>query len=100
MSAASVLFVEGELTIYRAAELREMMLARVRQSAVLEMDLAGVSEIDTAGVQLLIMAKRSAAALGHELRLQAHSPAVLEVFELLNLAPLFGDPLVMLQPSA
>jgi anti-anti-sigma regulatory factor len=46
-------------------------------------------------VQLLMLAKKTALAEGRELRLLAHSPAVIEVFELLNVAAYFGDPLVM-----
>jgi anti-anti-sigma factor len=92
----AILFIEGELSIYRAAELKELLLAHVMASQELEVDLGGVTEIDTAGLQLLILAKRTAQALQRELRLTSHSPAVLEIFELLNAAPLFGDPLVIL----
>jgi anti-sigma B factor antagonist len=92
---AGLLFIEGDLTIYRAAELKDALLAAVNHAQVLEVDLAGVTEIDTAGVQLLMLAKRSALQLQRQLRLVAHSPAVLEVFELLDLAGWFGDPLLM-----
>ena len=60
-----------------------------------EIDLSGVTEFDTAGVQLLMLAKQDALAKKSELRLVGHSPAVLEVFELLNVAAYFNDPLVM-----
>ena len=59
-----------------------------------------MSEIDSAGVQLLMLAKREAQARGGELHLCGHSPAVLDVFELLDLAAFFGDPLVMPAPPA
>jgi len=42
-----------------------------------------------------MLAKRTAQALGSELQLVGHSPAVLEVFELLNVAAFFGDHLVI-----
>ncbi|KQV78595.1 hypothetical protein ASD15_22600 [Massilia sp. Root351] len=94
-----LLFIEGELTIYRAAELKAALLAAVSRAHAgghaLEVDLAGVTEIDTAGVQLLMLARRSALQLQRQLRLVAHSPAVLEVFELMDLAGWFGDPLLM-----
>ena len=61
---------------------------------MLEIDLSGVTEIDTSGVQLLMLAKRRSLAIQRELRLCAHSPAVTEVFELLDLAAFFGDPLL------
>ena len=96
----ATLRLDGELTIYRAAELKPLILAPLGEAQVLEVDLAGVSEIDSAGVQLLMLAKREAQARGGELHLVAHSPAVLDVFELLDLAAFFGDPLVMPAPAA
>lgn len=90
--------IEGELSIYRAAELKAEVLAAVKPKAVLEIDLSGVTEIDSAGVQVLMLAKRTAREQGGELRLCAHSPAVVEVFELLDLAAHFGDALLV--PSA
>ena len=50
------------------------------------------------GLQLLMLAKKTALAENRELRLVGHSPAVLEVFELLNVAAYFGDHLVMDSP--
>jgi len=85
--------IEGEMTIYRAAELHQTLLAPLDLQSVLSIDLSKVTEIDSAGVQLLLLAKRTAQSRNKELRLVEHSPAVLEVFELLNLATYFGDPL-------
>lgn len=93
--AISVLRIEGEMTIYRAAELKQTLLVSLDQAEELEVDLAAVSELDTAGVQILILAKKQALARQRKLRLIAHSPAVLEVLELLNLAAYFGDQLVI-----
>lgn len=99
MSAAggvNRLELNDELTIYRAAELKEELLQALPQDGgTLELDLSGVSELDSAGLQLLMMLKKTAGQRGCKLRLQAHSPAVLEVFELLNVAAFFGDALVM-----
>lgn len=92
MSAPNVLRFEGEFTIFRAMELKPMLLA---SPPVDEIDLSGVTELDTAGVQLLMLAKKTALAHARDVKLVAHSPAVLEVFELLNVAAYFGDPLVM-----
>lgn len=96
---ASLLRIEGEMTIYRAHELKQTLLARVEESAVIEVDLANVTELDTAGVQLLMLARKSAQTGQRELRLVAHSPAVVEVLKLLNLAAYFDSPPVM-QPSS
>ncbi len=54
-----------------------------------------MSELDSAGVQLLMAARKSAQAARRELHLVGHSPAVLEVFETMDLAAHFGDPLLM-----
>ncbi len=87
--------IEGEFTIYRAAELKPVLLQAVAASPVLEVDLSAVAEFDTAGVQLLLLAKRAATAQGHELRLVRHSAPVIDVVQLLDLAAHFGDPLVV-----
>ncbi len=89
------LAIEGDLTIYRAAELREAILAAQDGAECLVIDLGAVEEIDTAGLQLLVLAKRQALAGGHALRLVNHSRAVLEVFEMLDLVGYFGDAVVM-----
>ncbi len=91
----SVLCIEGEMTIYRAEELKQTLLAAVARLPVLEVNLSAVTELDTAGVQLLILAKELAKSKNKEMRLVAHSPAVVEVFELLNLGLYFDDPLVI-----
>jgi len=81
----ALLFIEGDLTIRRVQELKDVLLARLAQSQALEVDLAGVTEIDTAGVQLLLMARRAARASQKELRLVAYSPAVATLFALLRI---------------
>lgn len=83
--------VDGELTIYRAADLKVTVLEALRKSRVLEVDLSGVTELDTAGLQVLMLAKNTAAADKRELRLLNHSPAVVEIVEMLNLGAFFGD---------
>jgi anti-anti-sigma factor len=93
--AASTLRIEGEMSIYRAAEFKAVLLDALAQSNELEIDLSAVSEIDSAGVQLLVLAKKTAQAQGGQLKLVRHSHAVLEVFELFDLASYFGDPLVI-----
>jgi anti-sigma B factor antagonist len=97
---ARPLHIEGELSIYRAAELKQALLAALEQCAELEIDLSAVTEIDTAGVQLLIAAKKTAQQKQKELRLVGHSAAVLDVFELFDLGAYFGDPVLMSAPSA
>jgi len=92
MKNKTVLRIDGELTIFRAAELKPVLLAKPAPN---EIELSGVTEIDIAGVQLLMLAKKTALTEGRSLRLVAHSAPVLEVFELLNLAGYFDEPLIV-----
>ena len=92
MSTANILKIDGELTIFRAMELKPALLA---VPPVTGIDLSGVTDLDTAGVQLLMLAKKTALAQGRDVSLTGHSPAVIDVFELLNIAAYFGDHLVM-----
>lgn len=94
-SRAHVLRVEGEMTIYRAAELKDTLLQAVAAQPVVEVDLSAVNEFDSAGLQLLMLAKRAAQAAQRELRLVNPSPAVVDVLQLFDLAAFFGDPLVV-----
>jgi anti-sigma B factor antagonist len=96
----SALRIEGEMTIYRAEELKQALFGPLLQAARLEVDLSGVTEVDSVGLQLLMLAKRTARSLQGEFRLVGHSPAVLEVFDLLKLAAYFGDDLVIPARSA
>jgi anti-anti-sigma factor len=81
-----VLTLEGELTIYRAAELKPLLLSDPPPRSI---DLSGVTEIDTAGVQLLMQAKKMALQSHQSFQLLAPSHAVAEVFELLNIFSFF-----------
>lgn len=92
--------IEGEMNIYRAEELKRALLEPLQNGASLEVNLSGVTELDTAGLQLLLLAKRTAQKLQCQLRLVGHSGAVLEVFDLLNLAAYFGDDLVISRATA
>ncbi|SNT10796.1 anti-anti-sigma factor [Noviherbaspirillum humi] len=99
LDESAALTLGGELTIYRAAEVREILLdALVPRASVpirLEIDLSTVEEIDGAGVQLLLAAHKTARQQGTRLNLIKHSPAVIEVFELFDLAGYFGDPVLI-----
>ncbi|MEY4765852.1 MAG: hypothetical protein RI907_2525 [Pseudomonadota bacterium] len=70
--------LQGDWTIQTAASLRETLLEHVTQGAHV-FDLQGVTEMDSAGLQLLLALQRSLARQGHELTLQAASPAVSDV---------------------
>lgn len=87
--------IEGEMTIYRAADLKLELLEALRKTPVLEIDLSGVTELDTAGLQVLMLAKQTAVADQRELRLLQHSPAVMEILQMLDLVAFFGDAVLL-----
>lgn len=87
--------IKGELNIFTAAELRLQLLEALATGTELEVDLSQVSEIDSAGLQLLIAAKRDAAARQQTLRFTDHSPAVFEMLELCKLTSHLGDPVLI-----
>jgi len=83
--SAPAIRLDGELTIYRAAEIKPLLLPLPAADGPVQIDLAEVSDIDSAGVQLLLLAEREAAAARREFRLLSPSAAVREVLTLLNL---------------
>jgi anti-sigma B factor antagonist len=85
--------VDGELNIYRALEYKQTFLAAIRDGEALEVDLSSVTEIDSAGVQLLMLLRSAAQERACEVRLTGPSPAVREVFDLLDLAAWFDGPI-------
>ena len=91
----SQLAPEGELTIFTAADLKAQLAAALEVSPELEINLSQISEMDSAGLQLLIVAKNECQARNGSLRLTGHSPAVMEVLDICNMAAFFGDPVVI-----
>ncbi|MEI7969554.1 MAG: STAS domain-containing protein [Betaproteobacteria bacterium] len=84
---ASTLVITGEFGIYRAAELKPQLLAHVMDLEDPALDLRDVTETDAAGLQLLLFARREAAARGKRLRLAGASPAVQEVLRVAGIEP-------------
>ncbi len=84
---ARALRIDGEMTIYRALDVKELLLSAIDGAASLELDLSGVTELDTAGVQLLLAAEKSVA-----LHIAGRSPAVTEALDVLGLGDRFGAP--------
>jgi len=91
----SRLLLSGALTIQQAAAAKPALLAPVTASPRVEFDLSALSALDAAGVQLLMLCKREAERVGCRLELANHSAAVVDQFELFNLAGYFGDPLLL-----
>lgn len=82
------LAVEGELSIYRAAELKPVLLEHAMRGA--PVDLSAVTLLDTAGLQLLLLAARCAREQGRTLHLAGVSHAVRELVGRLGLATELG----------
>lgn len=87
--------IDGEMTIYNAAALREKLLEAIADPRELEINLSAVTEIDTAGAQLLVLVKKERARHGKAVTLTGHSACVLDGFELLGLVGYFNDPVVL-----
>ncbi len=85
--------IEGELNIYTAAAMKDTLLAGLLTNEELELDLSAVDEFDAAGLQLLIMAKQGATALGRVLRITGCTPVVLDILNLAGLSDFFDDSL-------
>ena len=82
--------LEGEMTIYRAAELRASIAHAIEGATALTLDLSDVTEIDSAGAQLLIAARRTARETGCALTIAGYSDAVCEALDVLGLADELG----------
>ena len=87
--------LDGDMTIYQAADIKAQLLPILAKSGDIEIDLSRVNDMDSAGLQILMLIKRELTKRGDNLHLSAHSRAVLDVFELCNLASYFGDPLLI-----
>ncbi|MTW20961.1 STAS domain-containing protein [Allochromatium palmeri] len=83
------LVLDGELTIYTAAETAARLRAHLAERRVCALDLSGISELDGAGLQLLLWLHETLRARGGTLRLVAYSPVVAEVLSLLHLTAQF-----------
>lgn len=92
---ASRLILDGDMTIYSAAEIKQQLLSAMQQSALLELDLSHVTEMDTAGFQLLVLVKQESLRQNREIRITAHSDPVREIIEFYNMTGFFGDPMVI-----
>ena len=93
--AHAAMKMAGAMTIYQAGAQKEILLSALGKAQDLEIDLSRVTEMDSAGIQLLLLLKREATAVGKAVRLTAHSPATLAVLDLYNLGGYFGDPVLL-----
>lgn len=84
------LHLEGEMTIYTAAEQLAELRLYLLEPGELTLDLSEVSELDSAGLQLLLLAEREGRLAGRPLTVVNHSSAVRDTLALCNLDALLG----------
>lgn len=87
--------IAGELTIYTAANEKQVLQEALESTEELEVNLSQVSEMDSAGLQVLIVLKQEAARRKKKLHYSMHSKAVLEILEMSNMTANFGDQIVL-----
>ena len=85
--------IEGEMTIFRATELKDAILPLILSIQEIEIDLSRVTDIDAAGLQLMISAKIESWEHNKTLRFTGHSAAVTDAIDLCGLSAFFGDPI-------
>ena len=78
------LALSGELNIYTARDACERLLPKLRAAKSPALDLGDIAEFDCSGLQILLVARREAAADGKELRIVAASASVREALDLLQ----------------
>jgi anti-anti-sigma factor len=92
--------IEGEMTIFRAEELKEAILPLIANNDEIEIDLSKVTEIDGAGLQLMISVKLEAWQHQKELHFIGHSAPVTSAIDICGLSNFFGDPIVISSQAA
>jgi anti-sigma B factor antagonist len=80
-----LLQIEGDMTIYNAAELGENMLEFIEGFKEFEVDMSTVNEIDTAGIQLLLQLKKKAQAEERTIQLLGCNEEMRDLFDLYQL---------------
>lgn len=78
-------FVERNLTIYSAREMKKHLLDLLPVNETIDINLEGVGEIDTAGFQVLLLFKREAERLNKRLILSKTNTIVGEIINLMEM---------------
>lgn len=84
-SGRCLLQLQGDMTIYNAAEFRKKLLEFVEDFKEFEVDMSAVNEIDTAGIQLLLQLKKKAQAEQRTIRLLGCNEEISDLFDLYQL---------------
>lgn len=84
--------VAGDLTIYEAPAIRDLVLQALQGASAVVIDLDGVTDVDSAGLQVLISARKSASLLGTPLTLRCQSDPVVALMDLCKLRSVLLTP--------
>ncbi|MDH5392426.1 MAG: STAS domain-containing protein [Gammaproteobacteria bacterium] len=87
--------ISGDMTIYEAAEIKQLFQNAIEKQANISISLANVSEIDSSGIQLMVSLKKAATDTDKTVSYHSHSPAVVALLDLFDMTSYFGDPIVM-----
>ncbi|AOP34098.1 anti-anti-sigma factor [Leptospira tipperaryensis] len=86
------IFIEGELTIYDAMELKETFDGLFKNpNSIFEIDLSRISKLDTSCLQILLALKKEARKQEFTIRFINHSHAVLKLIDLYGLTGFLRD---------
>lgn len=85
------LVLDGDLTVFAAAEVKERLLNALELNPNLTIDASAVNEVDGAGIQLLIAAKLEAQQRGGSITLQDTSAQLQEAIDLIDMRIELGD---------
>ena len=77
----TIIKIEGAMSIYEAAALREACMDSLETSRSLTMDLADAADCDITGMQILLSTRMTAEAAGKLFEITAMSPAVMKAFD-------------------
>lgn len=86
MDDAQLISIDGEFTIFTAAEIRDRLLDAMNAPGRLNVDLSGVTEMDTAGLQIMLASQLEATRRRMEVAFVSASQAVRDVLAIYGLA--------------
>ncbi|ABB36825.1 anti-anti-sigma factor [Oleidesulfovibrio alaskensis G20] len=91
ISDNGALILEGEIDYSVAAQVRTALHRHIESSGgAVVLDMEKVSYIDSTGLALLIELRRKLQEQSREIRISAASVRVRQLFELTQIAPIFG----------
>jgi len=76
------LTVTGEMTVYSAVKLKDVLMRELASCSGITLNLAGVHDADTSGFQLLVFLKNEARRLGKNFKISELSDRFESIFSL------------------